>query len=215
LASIVGMWTYDHVIGVVRDMLERGITATSTYSALAVPGVVRRHLEEVPRERGIQEMNAEAVNSPTDASGGKTLVQELDAAQPGEAINNPDSCLEGPGFDSDRCRELDRRYRVIYCSDIPPGPRYNCSQQAALFDKCTSSWLVRESFCLDSCDRCGAKCVDEVPPGYDECSPDLCETDVYIGGAGNGTASAGGPWCLKTCRRCSPSPPRGVVVLLP
>ena len=73
MASIVGMWTYDHVIGVVRDVLERGITATSTYSALAVPGVVRRHLEEVSRERGIQEMNAEAVNFPTDASGGRRL----------------------------------------------------------------------------------------------------------------------------------------------
>ena len=176
-------------------------------------------------ETGPREGAAKNLDLPSEESEGKTLVQELEEALPGEASNNPGSCLEGPDFDGDICRGLDRQYRAIYCSDIPPGRRFNCSEQTMVFDKCASSWLYRESFCLESCNRCGSNCVDEVPPGYDSCSPELCESELYIGvggssagggvgGDGEAPAAQGGPWCLKTCRRCSPSPPRGVVELL-
>lgn len=169
----------------------------------------------------------------------KTLGEQVAEAMPGEeAINNVNSCLEGTSFNSEVCRGLERQYRAIYCSDISPGAQYNCRQQAMTFDKCNTSWMYRESFCLQSCNRCGDNCVDEFPPGYESCSPDLCESDAYTGKVGigsdiagrdgdggrdvgeesDGFASATGPWCLKTCRRCSPSPRipvQGVVELLP
>lgn len=187
-----------------------------TDSALAVAIVLRRHLEQLGGQAGIQKgttATAATTEAPSEESGDKTLAQELDAALPGEAINNPASCLEGPDFDIDRCRDLDRQYRAIYCSDISPGTGYDCGQWTAEFGQCMSSWLYRESFCLESCDRCGSKCVDEAPPGYDTCSPQLCESGLYIG-AEDGAAQ-GGPWCLKTCRRCSPSPRHDLVELLP
>ena len=164
-----------------------------------------------------------------------TLGEQLENATPGEAISRVDSCFTGPSFNSEVCRTLERQYRAIYCSDVAPSPRYSCQQQATEFGKCNSSWIYRESFCLASCDRCGSNCTDEVPPGYAACSPDLCESDLYVGGntsaAGsegerdtdgrraneNKTSTGSGPWCLKTCRRCSPdgSPVQGVVELLP
>ena len=77
--------------------------------------------------------------------------------------------------------------------------------------------MWREGWCLASCDRCGAKCVDLVPPGATSCDPALCESALYVGEPerreGKVVASSHpGPWCMLTCRRCSPV---GLVELIP
>lgn len=159
--------------------------------------------------------------------GDKTLGEQIDSAPSSDAINALDACLAGPSFNATLCRDLGRQFRAISCSDVAPGSNHSCFEQANTFQKCNAAWMYREAFCLRSCKRCGPEdCVDVVPPGFTECDPALCESALYVGGTVEevelgaieglppgdvAEAVAGGPWCMKTCRRCSPVP--GAVLL--
>jgi hypothetical protein len=135
-------------------------------------------------------------------------------------------CLESsPYFNETECRRVDRRIRTFSCTDISPGEKYTCEQQAE-FGKCLRSWVWSNAFCLRSCDRCGAACFDIPPPGSTYCDASQCDSPLYtnsvqdivnlkVGSVSldtiamleeslqNNVSNAAGPFCLATCRRCS------------
>ena len=135
-------------------------------------------------------------------------------------------CLESSTyFNETECRRVDRRIRTFSCTDISPGERFTCEEQAE-FGKCGRTWIWSNAYCLRSCDRCGASCFDIPPPGSAYCDASQCDSPLYtstvqdivnlkVGSVSldmiamleeslqNNASNAAGPFCLATCRRCS------------
>ena len=71
------------------------------------------------------------------------------------AAGEVDVCLNGPNENFSICRTRAPSVRSSVCTDVPPDDRFNCTQQAVDFKKCTQPFMFVGSFCLKSCTRCG------------------------------------------------------------
>lgn len=122
--------------------------------------------------------------------------------------------------------------RSATCTDVAPDSQFTCEEQANEYDKCNASFIYLYSYCLKSCKRCGEargmiermgwlvggipicrdfelRCIiqfswqltpsllvgdcADTPPPNGTCSEDACNSD----------AVTAGPYCLKTCHRCT------------
>lgn len=73
-----------------------------------------------------------------------------------EAGGEVDMCVEGAMYDAARCRTFAPSVRSSGCTNAPPDDRYTCEQQAS-WGKCDYEFIFKDSWCLQSCGRCGGK----------------------------------------------------------